>query len=241
MNKFFADTLNWKKYFSIPRLLLLLFFIFPLFFLEEYYYYAISIFTGSINLITAEWHIVLFFILLFLVFLIPLSFRRKAKWAEKGLVAAFFISLFVEMYGIPLSVLFATKYFVDPSLPFPPALFSVNFLGVDFAFHLFMVYSSIMMIIGAILIVWGWVTLYRSIKENGLVTKGIYAYSRHPQYLGFILIVLAWLIAWPIIPTIIFSPILIYKYISVSKKEEEEVANEYPEYNAYKTRVPFFI
>ena len=104
-----------------------------------------------------------------------------------------------------------------------------------------MSYAALLMIIGALFIIIGWITLYRNVKRTGLVTNGIYQYSRHPQYLGFILVIIGWFIGWPTILTLVFTPILIYRYIRLCKTEEYEIQNQYPEYKNYKTRVPFFI
>ncbi|MGF7117302.1 protein-S-isoprenylcysteine O-methyltransferase Ste14 [Methanobacterium oryzae] len=104
-----------------------------------------------------------------------------------------------------------------------------------------MTYGAILMLIGMFIIIIGWIKLYRSTKKDGLVTDGIYAYSRHPQYLGFILIILGWFFGWPTIITLVLAPILIYKYIKVCKTEEKEISKEFPEYKEYKENVPLFI
>lgn len=227
----------------LPRVLLLALFIFPLFYLGDVYLHFYTYLTGNIitRLISGQWQIVVINILLFAAFLIPLSFRRKAKWSEYGLVGAFFVSLFIEMYGIPLTILFAAKYFYSPSAALPPNVIEFNLLNVGFGMDLAMAYGAILIILGSTLIMLGWVTLFRNIKKSGLVTQGIYSYSRHPQYLGFILIVCGWFIGWPTILSFIFVPILLYKYIRVSLTEEKEVAAEFAEYQAYKKSVPFFV
>jgi len=227
----------------IPRILLLALFIFPIFFLGDFYLHFYSYLTGNIvtRLISGQWRIVIINILLFAAFLIPLSFRRKAKWSEYGLVGAFFVSLFIEMYGIPLTVLFASKYFYSPTAALPPNVIEFKLLNVGFGMDLAMAYSAILIILGSVLIMLGWVTLFRNIKKFGLVTQGIYAYSRHPQYLGFILIVFGWFIGWPTILSFIFVPVLLYKYIRVSLTEEKEVAAEFKEYQNYKHKTPFFV
>jgi protein-S-isoprenylcysteine O-methyltransferase Ste14 len=199
-------------------------------------------FTGSVmpNIITQKWHIVLVNIVLFLTFLIPLSFRRKINWKEYGLVTAFFVSLFIEMYGIPLTVFLASKSFSGVDANLPNVLFEFKFLGVNLKFSFAMIYGTVLMIIGMVLIIIGWITLYKNLKDNEIVTKGIYSYSRHPQYFGFILIIIGWVIGWPTILTLIFAPILIFTYIRVCKVEENELAN-IKKYKVYKRKVPFFV
>ncbi|UCE74970.1 MAG: DUF1295 domain-containing protein, partial [Methanomassiliicoccales archaeon] len=70
--------------------------------------------------------------------------------------------------------------------------------------------------------------------------KGIYSFSRHPQYFGFILMIIGWLIGWPTILTVIFTPILIFMYLRVCKIEEKELSH-IKEYEIYKNKVPFLI
>lgn len=233
--------IKFKNY--LPRILLLSIFLIPITYFNGFYYHFYVYLSSNIitGIITQQWHIVILCILLFMAFLIPISYRRKANWVEYGLVSAFFISLFIEMYGIPLTVLFASKYFFTPGTQLPPNIVNFYFLGVGFGMDIAMTYGAILMLIGMSIIITGWIKLYMSTKEDGLVTDGIYAYSRHPQYLGFILIILGWLFGWPTIITVVMAPILIYKYIRVCKTEEEEISNEFPEYKEYKENVPLFI
>jgi methanethiol S-methyltransferase len=193
---------------------------------------------GQANVIFQEWHIVILNILLFLLLLLPLSFRRRAKWGEYGMVTAFFVSLFVEMYGFPLTLYFAAKYFTEPVICAAPIL-TFDFWGVGFGMELAMIYAAALITIGTVLIVIGWFTLYKN-KNKNFVTSGIYKFSRHPQYLGFILIVFGWLIDWPTLITLIFAPILTYKYVKVCLTEEKEILAKYPDYQKYKDSVPLF-
>ncbi len=227
----------------LPRILLLILFLVPIIYFKDFYYHFYVYLSGNIitGVIMQQWHIVILFILLFTAFLIPLSYRRKANWVEYGLVTAFLVSLFIEMYGIPLTILLASKYFFTSGTQLPPNIANFYFLGVGFGMDIAMTYGAILMIIGLSIIIIGWIKLYRNTKKDGLVTDGIYAYSRHPQYLGFILFILGWLFGWPTIITVFLAPILIYKYVRVCKTEEKEITNEFAEYKEYKKKVPLFI
>jgi hypothetical protein len=217
-------------------------FIIPLIFIFDFYIHFQAHFLGTIlpQTITGQWHIVALNILLFITFLIPLSFRRKINWKEYGLVTAFFISLFVEMYGIPLTVLFASRSFTGAEVQLPNAFIEFSFLGVNIKMTLAMVYGTVLMVLGTIYILVGWITLYKNLKDQEIVTKGIYSFSRHPQYLGFIMIILGWIIGWPTILSVIFGTILILVYIRVCIIEEKELANS-KKYRCYQKDVPFLV
>lgn len=83
-------------------------------------------------------------------------------------------------------------------------------------------------------------TIHRGKGE--LVTDGIYRFVRHPQYSGFMVIILGFLIQWPTIITLIMAPVLIIMYIRLSKKEENKILEEFgEEYLLYMNQVPRFI
>ena len=231
------------KHKNFPLRLVILFLIcVPFIFWKDFSIHIYSHFTGTIlpHVITQQWHIVILNIIMFVSFLIPLSFRRKINWKEYGLVTAFFVSLFIEMYGIPLTIFFVSKSLYGSSVETANVVYDFTFLGVNIAMDMAMLYASILMIIGTAFILVAWVTLYKKIKTDKIVTAGIYSHSRHPQYFGFILIILGWFIGWPTILTVIFALILIYKYVKVCSIEEKELAND-TNYQKYREKVPFFI
>lgn len=217
---------------------------FPLFYFKDFYEHFLVYLTGTvlINIIRNQWILVVLSILLFSAFLVPLTYRKRAKWVDYSLGTAFFVSLFIEMYGVPFTLVFASKFLFKPGVELPPTIINFNMFGIGIGMDLAMVYSAVVMLVGMILITLGWITLYRGVKKKqAFVHTGIYKISRHPQYLGFILVLLGWLIGWPTILTIIFVPILIYKYTRVSITEEKEMLGTHQEYNVYKEKVPFFI
>ncbi|MGA1819882.1 MAG: methyltransferase family protein [Thermoplasmatota archaeon] len=199
-------------------------------------------FTGGIegSMITGQWHIVLINIILFTSFLIPLTFRKKVSWKEFGLVTAFFVSLFVEMYGIPLTVMFASRAFHASPDTTVNALFSVELWGIGFSFTAPMAYGALLMVLGTAIVIVGWITLYRRVEKEGLVTTGVYSISRHPQYLGFMLVIYGWMVGWTTLLTVLFGAILLAVYIRVCMKEEKEMGKDH-DYAEYRKRVPFII
>jgi len=212
--------------------------LFPVQLLEHFKAHFLGTISG--NLIRDKWWLVFLNITVFTAFIIPLSFRRKADWKGMGLVGAFFVSLFVEMYGVPLTIFLASRYLgggEGADLDFP---LTVDMFGVDLSFTVPMIYSAVMMVIGGAIIIVGWTSLYKGAKQGTLVTEGIYSLSRHPQYLGFILMVGGWMLGWPTPLTLLLGGILIMWYLRVSRKEEAEMA-KVADYAVYRERVPFML
>jgi protein-S-isoprenylcysteine O-methyltransferase Ste14 len=86
-----------------------------------------------------------------------------------------------------------------------------------------------------------WKVLYEAQREHALATTGPYAYIRHPQYVGFILIMLGFLFQWPTLVTLIMFPILVTMYVKLARREEREVLAEFgAEYRRYMACTPAF-
>jgi hypothetical protein len=60
------------------------------------------------------------------------------------------------------------------------------------------------------------------------------SYVRHPQYVGFILIMLGFLAQWSTLLTLLMFPILVVMYVRLARQEEQEVRGEFgEEYDQY--------
>jgi protein-S-isoprenylcysteine O-methyltransferase Ste14 len=226
----------------VLRMALAAFLLSILFFYQDLFDHTRAHFTGSIKdtMVTGQWHIVVLNIVLFCSFLIPLSFRRKANWKEYGIVVAFFVSLFVEMYGIPATVMFTSKYLLpSPTVELDAAL-TFKLFGIEFFVTMPMFYGLLLMVLGTVFVIIGWYTLYKAVKKDELVTSGIYSISRNPQYLGFILVIAGWLIGWPTVITVIFSTVLIILYIRLCYVEEGEIS-DLAGFKEYRKKVPLMI
>ncbi|MFB6175212.1 MAG: isoprenylcysteine carboxylmethyltransferase family protein [Candidatus Nanohalobium sp.] len=189
-----------------------------------------------------QWGIVALSIVGFLAFLIPLNYRRRADWRSMGIYSAFIVSLFIEMYGIPLTVYMSSAAFgaVSPATV-PNTVLTFSAVGHTFAMNIWMVVGAAITALGMAIVAIGWVTIYRT--DRDLVTSGIYRYSRHPQYLGIILIAAGWFIGWPTLLTGLMLPVVIYEYARLCRKEEKEVAEDIGEekYQAYRESTPMLV
>jgi protein-S-isoprenylcysteine O-methyltransferase Ste14 len=92
------------------------------------------------------------------------------------------------------------------------------------------------------LIVSAWSRLHDAAQAGRLASDGPYARVRHPQYAGFIAIMVGFLLQWPTLPTLAMFPVLLVMYRRLAIREEREVAAEFPgEWDAYAAQTPRFI
>ena len=78
--------------------------------------------------------------------------------------------------------------------------------------------------------------------NHELATTGLYAKIRHPQYVGFVLIMFGFLLQWPTILTVIMFPILVWMYTRLARSEEREAQKEFGLlWNEYAVKTPAFI
>lgn len=174
--------------------------------------------------------------------------RKPKEWKGVGVIAAFFISLFTEMYGIPLTI-----YLLAPILGVEPKAFGMyeshlwayllsraGLMPLETGVHLVMLVSTTLVLLGFSLLAVGWKQVYRG--RGQLVTTGLYRKFRHPQYLGLVLIIIGFLIMWPTIFTILLAPFLIGRYIFLAREEDRELGKKFGEdFRRYRDRVPPFI
>ena len=95
---------------------------------------------------------------------------------------------------------------------------------------------------GFILLSAAWRVLYQAQRSGALAETGPYARIRHPQYVGFVLILIGFLFQWPTILTLAMFPVLLVMYWRLALREEREVEAEMGDaYRRYAARVPRFV
>ncbi len=175
--------------------------------------------------------------------------QTKRDWRSFSAFSAFLVALFTEMYGFPLTIYFLSGW-LQSNYP------QVDWLSHD-AGHLlemlfgwkanphwgpFHILSMVFIGGGFWLLSAAWRVLYKAQKTGALATDGPYARVRHPQYVGFVLIMFGFLLQWPTILTLLMFPLLVYMYIRLARYEEKIVRTELGVvYDQYAMRTPAFL
>jgi len=175
--------------------------------------------------------------------------QTKRDWRSFGAFSAFLVALFTEMYGFPLTIYFLSGW-LQSSYPeidwlahdsghLPEMLFGWKANPHFGPFHLL---SFAFIGGGFILLSAAWRVLYEAQRRHELATTGPYAYVRHPQYVGFVLILVGFLFQWPTLLTALMFPLLLVMYVRLARSEEREALREFGDaYVRYMARTPAFI
>jgi protein-S-isoprenylcysteine O-methyltransferase Ste14 len=195
------------------------------------------------------WSLVVINSLVFIIFAFSFSKPQTARdWRSFSAFSAFIVALFVEMYGFPLTIYLLSGWLLrqHPGLD----VFSHDaghlwntLLGwkINPHFDPLHILSNVLILGGFIILSAAWKVLYEAQRTGTLALSGPYAYVRHPQYAGFILIMLGFLLQWPTLVTLIMFPILLSMYVRLARREEHEVLSEFgDEYRRYADRTPAF-
>jgi len=196
------------------------------------------------------WTLVLINSAVFIIFAFSFSKpRTKTDWRSFGAFSAFLVALFTEMYGFPLTIYLLSGWL---SRRYP----NVDFLSHD-AGHLWEtllgwkgnahfnpihIASNLIILAGFLLLSAAWPVLYKAQQTHKLAMTGIYARLRHPQYVGFIFIMIGFLVQWPTLVTLAMFPILVVMYLKLARREEREALAQFGEqYARYAAGTPAFI
>ncbi len=195
------------------------------------------------------WSLVIVNSAVFILFAYSFFKPRTARdWRSFGAFSAFLVALFTEMYGFPLTIYLLSGW-LQSRYP------DVDWFSHD-AGHLlemlfgwktnphagpFHILSFAFIGGGFILISAAWKVLYDAQQRRTLATTGPYSYVRHPQYVGFVLVMFGFLLQWPTILTLAMFPVLIVMYVKLAKTEERESVAAFGDaYTSYAKHVPAF-
>ena len=130
--------------------------------------------------------------------------QRWREWARAGLIQAFIIALYAEMYGFPLTI-YVLSGFLGLDIPWlhqSGHLWATLFGWGHRGAMLEMLFGYAIVFFGISLLNEGWREVYQATQAKRLATNGLYGLVRHPQYTGIFLAIFGQLIHWPTIPTV---------------------------------------
>lgn len=196
------------------------------------------------------WSLVVLNSVLFIFFAFTFFKPRTGRdWRSFGAFSAFLVALFAEMYGFPLTLYLLSgwlqsrypevNWFSHDAGHLPEVLFGWRANPHLGPFH---VLSALFVGGGFWLISAAWPVLYRAQREGVLATTGPYRSVRHPQYVGFVLIMLGFLLQWPTILTLAMFPVLVFMYWRLAMAEEKDAFAAFGErYASYRKATPAFL
>jgi protein-S-isoprenylcysteine O-methyltransferase Ste14 len=200
--------------------------------MNEYFSHSGAWGVAVIMIVVASWFFYRYFA--------PNNWR---EWVGAGLVQAFLIALYAEMYGFPLTIYLLVRVFGLDRSHLDANLWS-TLLGLgETGMMVSMIAGYGILIVGVGMLMEGWRELYRARLENRLVTDRLYALLRHPQYLGLFMALFGeGIVHWPTIFSVALFPIIVLAYSLLARKEERRMVKQFGEqYLAYQRRVPMFI
>lgn len=156
------------------------------------------------------WPLVIVNAAVFIIFAFSFSKpRTRCDWRSFGAFSAFLVALFTEMYGFPLTIyLFsgwlASRYPGFDLLAHNSGHLWQTLLGWEGDPHVSPLHllSDGVILGGFILLAAAWKVLYAAQRAGTVAASDPYAHVRHPQYIGFVLIMVGFLIQWPTLITL---------------------------------------
>ena len=196
------------------------------------------------------WPLVVLNSAVFIIFAFSFGKPQSPRdWRSFSAFSAFIVALFTEMYGFPLTIYLLSGWLqarypgLDPLSHNAGHLWFTLF-GVSGDPHLnaLHIVSDVVIGGGFVLLATAWPVLYAAQQSGQLATTGPYRVVRHPQYIGFIAIMLGFMLQWPTILTLLMFPLLVVMYVHLAHTEEAEARHHFGvNYERYAAATPAWL
>ncbi len=192
-----------------------------------------------------NWPAVVSSVVFFSFFIVGfLAALPRRDWRQAALGPAFLIALFTEMFGIPFTIYLLSSAFgfsigLDGSEGhlWAVLLDRLGWVRMSVGVPVLKWGGSAVVVAGLVLMGWGWWHVYRA--QDALVTAGLYGRVRHPQYVGFALVMIGFLVQWPTLITLLMFPVLLAAYVRLAAAEDCNLERAHGEaYQGYRQAVP---
>lgn len=155
--------------------------------------------------------------MVFYRYVVPKGWR---EWTRAGIVQAFVISFYAEMYGFPVTIYLLARIFkLDIAGNFWDGNLWIYLTGTQMAMLVSMIIGYTISFAGVTLLIAGWREVYRANKQGLLAIGGPYALVRHPQYTGIFLVLFGeGVVHWPTLLSLTAFPIVVIAYALLARK-----------------------
>ncbi|UPK37851.1 isoprenylcysteine carboxylmethyltransferase family protein [Bradyrhizobium sp. 186] len=177
----------------------------------------------------------------FYLLVVPKGWR---EWTRAGIVQAFFIAFYAEMYGFPVTIYLLARIFnLDVAGDVWDGNLWVYLTGSRWAMPASMTVGYTLVVFGALLLIAGWREVHRASAKRRIATRGPYALMRHPQYTAIFLALFGeGVVHWPTLFSLTAFPIIVIAYSLLARKEEQQMMKKFGDkYRVYQQRVPMFL
>jgi methanethiol S-methyltransferase len=169
-------------------------------------------------------------------------------WRGAGAFLGFMAALCAEITLVPMLVYLAWRWLLAKLVGLQAAAGARDLIdlvvGWDMHRHLPWLdrAGDVVIVSGLVVLTLAWWGLQKAKRSRRLATTGVYAVVRHPQYLGYLLVMFGFLLQWPSLLTGLAFSAVVVAYGRLIRREEDELSTLYgDEWARYAARTPTLV